>query len=93
MAFPGKAAGHHACFQMKLEERILARRLAMPFQLLMRSLASGFTLEKLRACLNCIARIASVTAKRANLAEARLPVGLDLIDTSKQLDVARRPPA
>jgi integrase len=46
---------------------------------LMRSLASGFTLEKLRACLNWIARIASVTAKRANLAEARLPVGLDLI--------------
>ena len=45
----------------------------------MRSLASGFTLEALRACLNCIARIDSVTAKRANLAEARLPAGLDLI--------------
>ena len=37
----------------------------------MRSLASGFTLE-LRACLNCIARVASVSAKRA------LQVGLDL---------------
>jgi hypothetical protein len=44
----------------------------------MRSLASGFSLEKVRACLNWIARVASVTAKRANLAEARL-VGLDLI--------------
>src|SRR4026207_2018299 len=44
----------------------------------MRPLASGFTLEKLRACLNCIVRVASVSAKRASLAEARLPVGLDL---------------
>ena len=43
----------------------------------MRSLASGFTFEKLRACLNCIARVASVTAKRANLAEARLRLDLD----------------
>jgi hypothetical protein len=45
----------------------------------MRSLASGFSLEKVRACLNCIARVALVTAKRANLAEAKLLVGLDLI--------------
>ena len=43
----------------------------------MRSLASGFTFEKLRACLNCIARAASVTAKRANLADARLRLDLD----------------
>jgi hypothetical protein len=33
MAFPWKAVGRHACFQMKLEERILPRRLAMLFQL------------------------------------------------------------
>jgi hypothetical protein len=44
----------------------------------MRPLTSGFTLEKLRARLNCIARDASVSAERASRAEARLPVGLDL---------------
>jgi hypothetical protein len=43
----------------------------------MRSLASGFTLEK-SVCLNCIAQVASVSAKRASLADARLAVGLDL---------------
>jgi hypothetical protein len=33
MAIPWKAARRHACFQMKVEEHILARRLAMPLQL------------------------------------------------------------
>src|SRR6476620_4870828 len=43
----------------------------------MRALASGFTCESLSACLNCIARVASVTAKRANFAEARLRLDFD----------------
>ena len=42
----------------------------------MRSLASGFALEKSRAFLNCMAQGASVSAKRAALTDARLPMGL-----------------
>ena len=67
--FPDEARGAHSC---------VAARNAVSTSL-MRSPASGFTLEKLRACLNWIVLVASVTAKRANLSEARLPVGPDLI--------------
>ena len=42
------------------------------------SLAFGFALEKSRAFLNCMAQGASVSAKRASLTDARLPIGLGL---------------